>query len=526
MVLWTGLDAESLMAQDDLVVCQIPSPKTNAELNALVLKYPIHNCQPYCSSAGNCRFGFPKDPETSNHFRSENGRSRAYYKRDVRDARVNNYNPYLLQLTSAAMDIQINYSDGVLFYLSKYLTKLDDEVPLHHHMETQKDHLKGRVIGSVDAAYFLCGWNKHCNSRDVVFINITALGKEQRRNVTPLIASFPPNSTRIFTKTYIEKYFAHHRQLQHITLVEYFTLYRVSVEEDVDDEFENEVLTSHSGLGELAGSFYTIEAEEWDDRVDMSLPIYCTDATVRRYHKRDSARKLPFWRTHLYSQNDVEAFFYQHLILYMPFSTKGDLDDFFATNHRSWRDSFFATASLPAFRLSPDKLAEIRRVDQSLQLQLFNAVRPIELVQAELDQLLALVNIQLIAIYNSILIDPGVHIVYGAAGTGKSFLLTMLSKALKVSGLTPVVLAPTGIAANTVAGITIDRFFGLNMHQTSIYNPVRLYDFLKTRPRTVFLIDECSMLTSVKIDELSTQLKNATEKSIAFGGFNTVFFFW
>lgn len=67
---------------------------------------------------------------------------------------INNYNPYLLKLAKSAMDIQINYSDGILFYLAKYLSKVDSEIPLHHHMQTQYARVRARTVGSVEVAYF------------------------------------------------------------------------------------------------------------------------------------------------------------------------------------------------------------------------------------------------------------------------------------------------------------------------------------------------------------------------------------
>ncbi|CEP08713.1 hypothetical protein, partial, partial [Parasitella parasitica] len=122
--------------------------------------------------------------------------------------------------------------------------------------------------------------------------------------------------------------------------------------------------------------------------------------------------------------------------------------------------------------------------------------------------------------------QPGqnLHAVYGAAGTGKSFLLNMLKHKFITMGYHPVVLAPTGIAAYTAGGQTIDRFFGLNMHQQHTYNPVRVDDYLKVNPKTVLLIDECSMLSAQKLEEIHNQATIATENNEIFGGLKTVFF--
>ncbi|KAG2228404.1 hypothetical protein INT48_003488, partial [Thamnidium elegans] len=175
------------------------------------------------------------------------------------------YNPYLLELTQAAMDIQINYSDGILFYLSKYLSKVDGDTPIHHHMETQHKHVRGRTVGSVEAAYFLCGWSKHRNSCGVIFISTNAPHKEQRKNLRPYLGDLPASSRNIYKKSHLDKYYIRHRQLERLTLPEYFTLFRLTVEQDLEEDFQNEV-ELYTGLGEIAGDHANVEPEEWDPR--------------------------------------------------------------------------------------------------------------------------------------------------------------------------------------------------------------------------------------------------------------------
>ena len=74
-----------------------------------------------------CRFGYLKPVVPATSLDSD---SRCVYKRDVGDAYVNNYNPYLLATFRTSMDIQ--YSDGpqAVRYLAKYLAKDDYEAKL------------------------------------------------------------------------------------------------------------------------------------------------------------------------------------------------------------------------------------------------------------------------------------------------------------------------------------------------------------------------------------------------------------
>lgn len=506
------------------MVARFPDENHDPDLYQLVEKYQYHNCTNYCMSRnGKCRFGFPKEPETQSCFRSEGDRTRAFYKRDVRDNRINTYNPYLLKLTKAAMDIQVNFGDGVLFYLSKYLTKVDADINLYHNMQSQKDHIKARSVGAVEAAYFLCGWNKHRNSRGIVFINTAAPHCEQRRNLRKHLHRLSPNSVDIFTKNHFEKYLDRYWQLYELTLPEYFILYRITYVQDFDDEFDNEVDTEEQ-FGERTGDFHQAETLEYDNRVGLNLPVACTDKSGYRYIKRSLNRKLPFWRTHFYSHQEREAFFYQNLILYKPFHSQTELDNFKLNNNNSWRDAFYRASLSQNFKMPEDKFQSIQRIDRNFMAERFNNQTDLQIINEQLNLLLQSASREQLDIFHSIVSNPGVHTVYGAAGTGKSFLLRMLSKHFLVQGFNPVVLAPTGIAAVTAEGQTIDRFFGLNLHQQNIYNPVRLDDFIKIHPKLVLLIDECSMISSQKLLSLSNELQGVTENMIPFGGFKTIFF--
>lgn len=84
-------------------------------------------------------------------------------------------------LTQSSMDIQVNQGRNVMFYLAKYMSKVDSEVIVEYNMQNTKDHLRARVICAAEAAYFLCGWSKHRNSRRVIFINTSLEVHDVRR---------------------------------------------------------------------------------------------------------------------------------------------------------------------------------------------------------------------------------------------------------------------------------------------------------------------------------------------------------
>ncbi|CEP11262.1 hypothetical protein [Parasitella parasitica] len=154
------------------------------------------------------------------------------------DTVINNYNPYILKLTRSAMDIQINQGNNVRFYLAKYLSKVDSDVELHHNMENTKDHMRGRVVGAIDAAYFLC-----------------------------------------------EKYLNRHPQLDELTITEYFTNYIVIYEQDTEETFDNQGNQAYIGSVDRGG-FYRHEQTVFDQQWQMDLPMKCTDKFHCCYQKR------------------------------------------------------------------------------------------------------------------------------------------------------------------------------------------------------------------------------------------------
>lgn len=80
----------------------------------------ICNCTPYYLRNVNdveiCRFGFPK-PVIREIFAQDD---RVFLRRNARSTLINAYNPHLLSVWRASMDIQLCYNTQVDVYMSKY----------------------------------------------------------------------------------------------------------------------------------------------------------------------------------------------------------------------------------------------------------------------------------------------------------------------------------------------------------------------------------------------------------------------
>ena len=110
----------------------------------------------------------------------------------------------------------------------------------------------------------------------------------------------------------------------------------------------------------------------------------------------------------------------------------------------------------------------------------------------------------------------------GKAGTGKS---TLLQHYRDHAERTPVVLAPTGVAALEVGGETVHRFFGFGIDVTpekilkSRRSPGEIY-----RSLDILIIDEASMLRADLLDCVDVFLrKHGPYPGRAFGGVRLIF---
>ena len=137
-----GVDPEDKVTAwiDKRITCHIPDETVSPELHCLVTKYQLHKCSSYCKRkkkygsayVTQCKFGFPREvgDETilTNVEDSLKSRSKVYHlQRAVGEERVNDYNPLLLYLWKANLDIQY-VADSTLalaHYVTGYITKAE-----------------------------------------------------------------------------------------------------------------------------------------------------------------------------------------------------------------------------------------------------------------------------------------------------------------------------------------------------------------------------------------------------------------
>ena len=122
------------------ITCKIPDATLNPELHALVTKYQMHKCTDYCKCRRKlksgfittCRFGFPRDCTDIAVLNPVEeclkSRKKIYcLPRSLQECRVNDYNPLILLLWKANMDIQFTAESSLTLahYVTGYVTKAE-----------------------------------------------------------------------------------------------------------------------------------------------------------------------------------------------------------------------------------------------------------------------------------------------------------------------------------------------------------------------------------------------------------------
>ncbi|MET0779503.1 MAG: AAA family ATPase, partial [Candidatus Saccharimonadales bacterium] len=113
----------------------------------------------------------------------------------------------------------------------------------------------------------------------------------------------------------------------------------------------------------------------------------------------------------------------------------------------------------------------------------------------------------------------------GAAGTGKTYVLSKFIKRAKKRGLSVAVTATTGLAATHLSGTTIHAWSGIGVHDTiDKYMATQLGKARQelVRKADVLIIDEISMLHDFRLDMVDEILRAVRDSDLPFGGMQVI----
>jgi len=129
------------------------------------------------------------------------------------------------------------------------------------------------------------------------------------------------------------------------------------------------------------------------------------------------------------------------------------------------------------------------------------------------------------------LIENGDNLfITGSGGVGKSVFLEILAKRLRKEGKRAMVVAPTGISAVRVSGVTIHRGFGLPIHPLDVGYEIPEGSYKWKNYASVLanidvlLVDEISMVRADIFSAMDTILQGMKQSALPFGGVQVVVF--
>ena len=551
------------------ICCHIPEEKTNPELHRLVTRYQIHKCSRYCKRTKKygatyitkCKFGFPREAADTAVLNNVDNCLKAKAKiyclpRTKEETRVNDYNPLLLMLWKANMDIQFvaESSLALAHYVTGYVTKAERSNMQELWQEIGSNQtvysklwsfglrsLRSRECGLYEASDILLG-DPLCGKSDTIkWVDAAFPHKRKRRlkDYTKLqnLKATCPNSTAIFEDNLIDTFYPHRpSELDDVCLYDF-----------VKD--------------------YTHEKQK-GQHVYRRLTKPCIPN-----HKLFDPQ----------NESQKEDYYYSLLLLFVPFRDEHDLLNSNETAEQSFLHNFADDSCLHKHheRLqqmlqAQNKVKEINEARQSnatdsVQTEhidepyvvgeakaAMNDVQEMQTNPADalkLDRRIDMLNADQMRIFARVSdhlqhqyrhenelchcteFKPLHMFISGVGGTGKSFLIQTIKAQVAAiwaanenASLTCAVAAPTGLAAFNVGGVTIHRLFQLPIEhegQTAGYwsLPKTSQKIMRTTFQHVklFIIDEVSMLSSLNLAYLHLRLEEVFGTDNWFGSINILF---
>ena len=554
---------------NERICCHIPEEKSNPELHRLVTRYQMHKCSRYCKRTKKyggtyitkCKFGFPREATDKAALNNVDDCLKSKAKiyclpRTSEETRVNDYNPLLLMLWKANMDIQFvsESSLALAHYVTGYVTKAERSNMQELWQEIGSNQtvysklwsfgvrsLRSRECGLYEASDILLG-DQLCGKSDTIKWVDAAFPHKRRRRL----------------KDY--------SQLQELK----------ASSPDSTDIFEDN----------LIDTFYPKRPSELDD---VCLYDFVKDYTRDPQQGRCGYRQLtkPCIPNHKLfdpsNESQKEDYYYSLLLLFVPFRDESDLlrpnetaEQSFARQYTSGSYMHKHHERLQQMLQAQTKIQEINEArqantDASVQTEQIDepnvvgeakaAMNDVQEMQAscvddlKLDRRIAMLNNDQERIFKRVSdhlkhqhrhenglcectqFQPLHMFLSGVGGTGKSFLIQAIKEQVAEiwepnakDSLTCAVAAPTGLAAFNVGGVTIHRLFQLPIEhegQTAGYwsLPKASQKIMRTTFQHVklFIFDEVSMLSSLNLAYLHLRLEEVFGTDNWFGSVNILF---
>ena len=278
------------------IVATVPRSHREKELRAKVLKYQVHDCREgRCYKKGQrrqCKYGYPY-ALLDRDCMDDSGVRYNYARLEKEDVRIVSYNKDLLEAWDAHINVQRVTKLGLVKYLVKYVSKTEPTftAKVREDISEVEKYFNTRLIGAPEVATTLLSYQIAGGTRNVMFLDTNPPDK-QRRVLKPVahLHQLESGSTDVFLDSFRDKYCARPESLDSINYQDY-----------------------------LAG---------WEVFTDISkVPM----RRRSRSHKDKKDRvvaprdKKVLPRKRFLTPLDGEDYYYQLLLIEVPFRSEGDL---------------------------------------------------------------------------------------------------------------------------------------------------------------------------------------------------------
>lgn len=342
-----GVDKEEDVINfiDNHITCALPDPIKEPILYDLVIRFQIHHCTESCirhrftghCKTKYCRYGYPRQPQLTTTLNSVEdtlrsrkkclGKKIYNLKRKPNECYVNDYNPIILLIWAANMDIQFigEYTMALDKYITGYITKPERNATKELWEQSSKDSslrsqlksfslkcLKSREAGIYEAFDKILGFQMCEFSTKVTWVN-TFEPEKRRKMVLPKheLEKLAGGSTKIFRSNSSDDYYPNRPdELEHTSFFEFISQYDIKSEK---------CSANHKKCFKL-----------------KSDPI--TNKPIGFIHRRSEDKIINTMTIKVSDQNSSEAYFRQLLFLFKPWREEHTLISKFQSYYEAYQD--------------------------------------------------------------------------------------------------------------------------------------------------------------------------------------------
>ena len=557
---------------DNVVCAELPRGDDKEPMVAVLRSYverlQVHRCRKdkcikdsYINKSKKCKYGFPY-PMQEEEGLNKAGNRFLPRRTCKEDSNVVPYNPEILLLWGAHMNIQKVTASGWEMYLAKYVAKTEPSFSLQvsKGASDPEKYIRTRIVGRLEVDHINLGHFLSSSSRQVIYLP-TEINPEysflKRKEHLP----HDQNSTEVFYDNLLQKYMDRPAQLEHMLYEEWASKYMPD---------RNVARASDAAMNS--------GGDDSDTNAEPALPAVLTDLKGRKWRRRN-IEAIPRWRFFMPNGDNQENFYMQKLVLNLPLrrdmqilspenQSQTYLEECALRNLLSREDD--ALNSLHDAQQRGFSLQRLRRMAQQLRdmdwigqdefntfieeattIQHDNGndeqreVTDADIETEEADMANLLIENDAIDLgqyvstfsesqrkafdYITQSLSTGKQVltaIIGEAGTGKSYLLKgIVEHATRVLHMSPKKLATTGVAAHLISGETLHHFFSMDIDAKSRLESGTIeYDMVNAAD--LLIIDEFSLLESKPfhaINRLLCQMAQSKNNQFKpFGGKNVI----